>query len=123
MFATNEVRTEIMDGLEQVVAMLRSVGVFKEIYVDGSFVTDKVEPGDVDVCAPMDDADFPVFAMHPHALKLADDQLMKNTHKVQLFLGPRGVTLIQFFKGLKARDALLRGVAPSTKRGILKVIL
>lgn len=42
-------REEIMAGLEILVKRLISCGVVGEIWVDGSFVTDKIEPEDVDI--------------------------------------------------------------------------
>lgn len=123
--SSNDIRVEIMNGLDRLIDLLRSIGIFKEIYLDGSFVTDKPAPGDVDAVAVMnsDTADLPVFAAHPSAFLLADDKRVQRDYKVQLFLGPRGAGLLSFFQGLKAADALLRGVAPTQKKGILKVIL
>lgn len=41
-------RRQLMDGLRQVVAKLREFGV-ETIWVDGSFISSKERPGDVDV--------------------------------------------------------------------------
>jgi len=48
-FATNERRRKLFDGFRRVVAALVKAGC-RTIYLDGSFVTDKPEPGDFDVC-------------------------------------------------------------------------
>lgn len=48
-FATNEKRRTLFEGLRRSVQALRSAGC-KAIFLDGSFVTDKPEPGDFDVC-------------------------------------------------------------------------
>jgi hypothetical protein len=47
-FATNHRRREIFEGLEWVVGELLGRGV-QEIWINGSFVTSKVRPRDVDV--------------------------------------------------------------------------
>ena len=48
-FPTSESRPAIMEGLEYLVDSLMSAGVEGELWVDGSFLTRKVDPGDVDV--------------------------------------------------------------------------
>lgn len=42
-------RADIMDGLEQVINGLNSVNLQADIWVDGSFVTNKANPKDVDI--------------------------------------------------------------------------
>ena len=48
-FATNEKRRELFDGFCRAVHALRQAGC-GVIFLDGSFITDKPEPGDFDVC-------------------------------------------------------------------------
>ena len=48
-YATNERRRMLFEGLERALACLRRAGC-KTVYLDGSFVTEKPEPGDYDVC-------------------------------------------------------------------------
>lgn len=48
VFGATYKRRKILAGLRWVVERLRAEGVI-DIYVDGSFVTDKERPGDVDV--------------------------------------------------------------------------
>jgi len=48
-FATNEKRRMLFEGFRRSVAALHRAGC-KAIFLDGSFVTDKPEPGDFDVC-------------------------------------------------------------------------
>lgn len=43
-----------MDGLEIVVKRLVSAGILGEIWVDGSFVTEKIDPSDVDLLLMVD---------------------------------------------------------------------
>lgn len=51
-------RGAIMDGFEQVVAMLNAGGLKMELWVDGSFLTAKLNPDDVDFAARVDEADW-----------------------------------------------------------------
>lgn len=48
-FGTNERRRELLDGFRRAVESLRSAGC-RRAYLDGSFVTEKEEPGDFDAC-------------------------------------------------------------------------
>lgn len=48
-FALSRTRERIMDGLEKFVSMLRAEGVVGDLWVDGSFITQKIDPEDVDV--------------------------------------------------------------------------
>ena len=43
-----------MEGLEIIVKRLVFAGVIGEIWVDGSFVTDKIDPSDVDILLLVD---------------------------------------------------------------------
>src|SRR6266404_1591008 len=47
-FPLSASRPRIMAGLEAVVQELNSVGIVGELWVDGSFLTEKVDPEDVD---------------------------------------------------------------------------
>lgn len=48
-FPDSATRATIMAGLEYVVAELSSKGVTGEVWVNGSFLTEKVDPADVDL--------------------------------------------------------------------------
>lgn len=49
MFVYNSKRKEIFEGLNKLITLLRSISC-GTIYLDGSFVTSKPRPGDIDVC-------------------------------------------------------------------------
>ena len=48
-FASSSTRADIMAGLEAVVQKLLGDGVTGELWVDGSFLTEKIDPEDVDI--------------------------------------------------------------------------
>ncbi len=48
-FGTSITRRGIMDGLERIVKKLNAADVLGELWVDGSFATEKIDPSDVDV--------------------------------------------------------------------------
>lgn len=47
-FPFSKTRSHVMDGLERFVDMLRAEGIVGDLWVDGSFVTQKLDPEDVD---------------------------------------------------------------------------
>jgi hypothetical protein len=49
LFATNAQRAMLFEGLVKVLDLLRGCNC-KEVYLDGSFITDKSEPNDYDLC-------------------------------------------------------------------------
>lgn len=48
-FSLSKTRSEIMDGLDKFVDMLRVENVVGDLWIDGSFMTQKLDPEDVDV--------------------------------------------------------------------------
>lgn len=107
-FAYNFRRREIMAGLRHVVAQLQSHGI-EDVWVDGSFVTDKQRPNDVDVVYMIptgeDEADWPDVGPSRR-------QHVKRYHRVDLWrypalqpakkaipgLGGGSITIKQFFE-------------------------
>jgi hypothetical protein len=56
-FGWNQRRQNLLAGLEQALQDLRKAGC-KTVYLNGSFVTDKNEPGDFDACWDPTDVNF-----------------------------------------------------------------
>ena len=48
-FPTSQSRPIIMAGMENLLAELTKNGISADVWVDGSFLTEKIEPGDVDL--------------------------------------------------------------------------
>lgn len=55
-FGGNRQRRKLLRGLKEALDLLRSAGC-RRVYLDGSFVTDKKSPHDVDVCWDIDGVD------------------------------------------------------------------
>lgn len=51
-------RVAIMDGLERVIARLNSTGLKMDVWVNGSFLTQKLNPDDVDFAARIEEAEW-----------------------------------------------------------------
>lgn len=52
-FGRNRQRLQLLSGLKEALDLLRDAGC-RRVYLDGSFVTDKESPNDVDVCWDVD---------------------------------------------------------------------
>ena len=113
VFATNLRRKEIMTGLRRILAMLLAKDV-KRVWVDGSFVTDKMRPSDVDVVfepGPSDD----VTSWGP--LAPAGRLNLKHLYRVDLWahpspqpnrVGPGTKPIVEWFK--TDRDGVPKGI-------------
>lgn len=48
MFSVSDRRLKLFDALAQMLEEVLATGWVKEVIIDGSFVTDKAEPNDID---------------------------------------------------------------------------
>lgn len=98
-------RREIFSGLVFVIERLRSFGV-ETIWIDGSFVTDKQRPGDVDVAyeipADADPSSWGLLApnVRPELFKLQRVDLLPGRHFRDYFMRdqddrPKGIVRLE----------------------------
>jgi uncharacterized protein DUF6932 len=121
--SSNQTRIDLFSGLTRYADLLKSVGLFSGIYVDGSFVTDKALPGDIDVVVDMDIPSFVTLLGRPNRAAVMDPFLIKATYGLHLFFSPTDQGIINFFQHLRPEEAIMRKVPISTMRGILRVPL
>jgi len=109
----------MIDGLELAMTQLKAAGC-RTIYIDGSFVTSKPNPGDFDACWEPEDMDYDHLCQNaPRLLNYLDRSAQKSTYKGELFrsdqpVGNYGLVSIEFFqrdrqfnpKGIIAIDLL-----------------
>lgn len=111
----NPLRSRLMKGLEAVAALARKLGV-REIYLDGSFVTDKRDPGDWDavVVAPVE-----TNCASREVLRLVDRPRVKREFGGDLFLilEDDGELLNHYVNGVFVKDHLGRA------KGIVRIRL
>lgn len=103
-FVWTKRRIELFDGLVEGCALLAHAGC-KLVYLDGSFATDKPEPGDFDVCwdargvnAALLDPVFLDFSNEREAQKLRFGGEFFPTHFAAT---PGGITYLEFFQRVK----------------------
>jgi len=82
-FSFSERRKELLEGLEKVVAILQEIGA-SHIYIDGSFVTSKLMPGDWDACFDCSKEKI-IELVNKYKYPLFDRKLQKLLYKGELF--------------------------------------
>lgn len=115
-YATNDTRQALFDGFKQAVAALKKAGC-KTVFLDGSFVTEKVIPGDFDVC--WDPAGIVKDDLYPVFLDFADKRKrQKQKYRGEFFpsnfIADGVLTFLQYFQEDKDTGG---------KKGIIRVPL
>ncbi|HEY4239173.1 MAG TPA: hypothetical protein VGM88_05130 [Kofleriaceae bacterium] len=119
----NDRRVELWGKLEAFLDFAQTFNLFDATYLDGSFVTDKAAPGDVDVVLVIQKANAVRLVTHANARQIMDTFAVKKTYEVHLFIQQPPCSMADFFQSLRADEAIRRNVAPDQRRGILEVAL
>jgi hypothetical protein len=117
-FVTNAHRRQQWDGLVAYVAWVRSIGLFKGLYLGGSFVTDEPTPEDIDV-AVIARGKLPPTTP-PNVLMVAQPAYTKQRFGVQAWPGP---AFLLVFEQMRNEEATARGCPPGTPKGVLAIPL
>ena len=121
-FGFSPKRKELLEGLLQVINILKICGC-EAIYIDGSFVTDKLEPDDWDACFKGSTQSLKTLKRQEPCLLLTDDYKLRETQK-QKFKGELffyslyaglNISYLDFFQGIKG--------VKRKKKGIIKINL
>jgi hypothetical protein len=103
-FGTNPKRRMLLAGLHDAVRALRTAGC-STLYIDGSFVTAKPDPGDFDACWDVKGVD--PARLNPTLLDFSNDRTsQKSRYLGELFPaqvpeGTSGKTYLEFFQTVK----------------------
>lgn len=114
-FGTNESRKEKLKGVLLFLKVLKSLGC-TNVYVAGSFVTNKEHPNDIDLCVDITDVDYVKLKKeYPELLQEKGIEKIRKEHKVHfaLFFDFGSTELLDWFK--KDRD--------DNPRGLVKIYL
>lgn len=80
-FPLSKTRATIMDGLEKAIQELERAEVAGELWIDGSFMTEKIDPEDVDVLLHVDSALYDGGSANVRkAIDVFDSSQLKATH-------------------------------------------
>lgn len=122
IFCHNDCRREIWEGFSRFLARLEELPQPSEILLDGSFVTDKVSPRDVDVVVDITNCNDNERSAWFEAFRISHQEIHEDDHVdfYPVVVG-EGNDFSAFFQYVRARDALDRGCDPSVRKGILRI--
>ncbi len=112
-FGTNDLRLRLMSGLRKAMEQLKIAGC-RTIYIDGSFVTIKPDPGDFDACWDTEDVDINYLrSQAPKLLNCYDRAGQKAQYKGELFpseqpIGNYGMDSFELFQ--RDRQQNIKGI-------------
>jgi hypothetical protein len=124
-FGTNAPRQRLLQGVSIVLGAARQVPNCVAVVIDGSFVTDKDVPDDVDVVLCVTGelyAALAALSVGAYAW-LLDAESVWDTHGVHVHFEDAHEDLVSFFQTLRPEEAILRNVAPDKRRGVVRVAL
>ena len=105
-------RVKLLAGLKEAISLLRIAGCHT-VYVDGSFVTRKSEPGDFDACWAIDGVDVdkldPVFLDFSNSRARQKARFLGELCPAELPEGLIGRTFLDFFR--RTRKQVLQRVS------------
>ena len=116
-------RVDLFEKLGRFVGVAQGFALFAALYVDGSFVTDKPDPRDIDAVLEMPRNNLAGLLAHPNRLAILDGAAVKAAYEVHLFIQPPPLPMVDFFQAIRPAEALARRVPANHMRGILKVDL
>jgi len=94
-------RRHLLTGLREALVSLKHAGC-RRVYIDGSFVTTKPQPGDIDVCWAIDGVDpdvlDPVFLDFSHSRARQKTRFLCEFFPADLPEGLTGKTFLEFFQ-------------------------
>lgn len=119
-------RRDLWQKLIAFIDWVRPMGIFQYIYIDGSFLTDKSDPKDIDLVLE--------FTQNNSCnLSVVDPQVFNhfyvvNTFSLDVYFAPTFIPpyvndLREFFQYIGVKEGFSRGLHPTDKKGIVKVSL
>jgi hypothetical protein len=101
-------RVQLLAGLRQALVLLKQAGC-RSVYIDGSFVTTKPQPGDFDACWAIEHVDpdklDPVFLDFSHARAAQKARFQGEFFPADLPEGLTGKTFLEFLQTDKETGA------------------
>lgn len=118
----NEHRQRLLEGLDGAIQWLKTMPPIECLIIDGSFVTDKERPGDIDAVAMI--ANLTEKNQREWVRSWESQKVMiKQNHQVDLYptvLG-NGYNFAAFFQYIRPEEALERGAPLGLLKGIVRM--
>jgi hypothetical protein len=100
-FGGNEKRDQLLTGLVEALRLLRAAGC-RRVYINGSFVTSKERPNDIDACWDIEDVDVdaldPVFFEFDNGRAAQKTRFGAEFFPAQVPEGITGKAFLDFFQ-------------------------
>jgi hypothetical protein len=116
-------RLALVEGLRQALQWLATMPPIESLIVDGSFVTDKIQPSDIDAVAMIGNLSEQnqrewVRAWQPHHAPL------KQASRVDLYptAAGQGNNFSAYFQYIRPEEALERGAPIGLLKGLLRIV-
>lgn len=121
-FCTNDHRLRIWDGLLNFIRLMNFFGINRDyIILDGSFVTDKTIPSDIELVFPVDltDGSYALLCMQFFS---AFHGIVKNELLVDFYPNlPGSNDFCAFFQYIGGKTGMAKGLDPKSLKGVLRV--
>lgn len=122
-FVYNERRQALWRQLLSYLGELRSFDRITAIYLDGSFVTDKADPGDIDIVVKFDSIIAWVL-LQTERPELFAAKAIRQRYELDVYphaddLRKGETDVIEVFRQLRVEEAQSRKLLPGTTKGIL----
>ena len=122
-FGWNDHREKLVDGLVACVQNEIRPHFQQPVIVDGSFVTDKLEPGDVDIALDLQDASEEAQsagATHFYANRVR----IKQQYGIDVLvnLPEQELDFVKFFQGIRKSNIKGRNLNLGSMKGIVRII-
>lgn len=118
-------REKLWNLFKEYLSAIRPIGIVTAIYVDGSFVTDKTVPSDIDIVLQLPPPSPVIMTaiMRPEF----DHDAVKLRYKMDIWLWyPEAVgddDWVANFQEIKPKDLVRLRLKPDARKGILRVVL
>lgn len=110
----SDVRVHLMRKLEIYAEEVRNSGIGRELLVDGSFVTSKDEPGDVDCILVLEPSVGLQGTLSPATYNIISKRMVRKRHGIDLYAFPAGSasvkSWIELFSQVKGRPDQMKGL-------------
>jgi hypothetical protein len=119
-------RLKLTEKLRDFLDAARRSGIIAAVVIDGSYVTAKQEPGDIDlVVAYRPDFDLKHEELRPFEYNVLSKRAIRRTYCFDAFIFPDGSQeyheWVEFFSGVRADDPDQQ--TSRTRKGVLRIVL
>jgi hypothetical protein len=112
-------RLDIWNGMNRFIQDYSGIIPDAKVYLDGSYISGKNEPGDIEVIIEFGTIHWPLYCQKIHVIR---DQI-KSNYLVDVWPQFPGQPndFLQFFQYIRNEEKNSKGLPPSTQKGILVV--